>query len=180
MSNEHRNGRLARWALKMQEYNFDVLHRKGALNANADAMSRPPIAQAEGYLDPEDVGRVVAMHTFFRAHSGESTQRIAYEEGGEGSGPSVDAEMLCEICKSPERADVMILCDGCTDGYHLDCLRPALDSVPEGNWLCDGCLKTAPSSRRQTDGPPQQQVLQKWWRWQLLKTLLKIFQLSIT
>lgn len=31
MSNEHRNGRLARWALKMQEYNFDVLHRKGAL-----------------------------------------------------------------------------------------------------------------------------------------------------
>jgi len=151
MSNEHRNGRLARWALKMQEYNFDVLHRKGALNANADAMSRPPIAQAE---DPEDDGRVVVVHTFLRAHSGESTQRITYEEGGEGSGPSVDAEMVCEICKSPERADVMILCDGCTDGYHLDCLRPALDSVPEGNWLCDGCLKTASSSRRQIDGPP--------------------------
>ena len=45
MSCEHRNGRLARWALKMQEYDFDVIHRKGALNANADAMSRPPIAQ---------------------------------------------------------------------------------------------------------------------------------------
>ena len=109
----------------MQEYNFDVLHRKGALNANADAMSRPPIAQAEGYLDPEDNGRVVAVHTFLRAHPAESTQRVAYEEGGEGSGPSVDAEMVCEICNSPKRADVMILCDGCTDGYHLDCLRPS-------------------------------------------------------
>ena len=48
----------------------------------------------------------------------------------------------------------MVLCDGCIGGYHLDCLRPALDSVPEGNWLCDGCLKTASSSGRQTDGPP--------------------------
>lgn len=56
-----------------------------------------------------------ARAPFLRAHSGESTQRITYEEGGEGSGPSVDAEMVCEICKSPERADVMILCDGCTD-----------------------------------------------------------------
>ena len=124
MSNEHRNERLARWALKMQEYNSDVLHRKGALNANADAMSRPPIAQAEGYLDPEDGGRVVAEHTFLRAPSAESTQHFTYEEGGEGSGPSVDAEMVCEICKSPERADVMILWDGCTDGYYLDCSNP--------------------------------------------------------
>ena len=62
--------------------------------------------------------------------------------------------MVWEICESPERADVIIWCDGCTDGYHLDCLRPVLDSVPEGKWLCDGCLKTASSSRRQTDGPP--------------------------
>ena len=109
-------------------------------------MSRPPIAQAEDNVGPEDKGRVMVVHTFSRAHSDESIQRITYEEGGEGSGPSVDAEMVCEICKSPERADVMVLCDGCTDEYHLDCLEPALGSVPEGKWLCDGCLKTASSS----------------------------------
>ena len=94
MSTEHRNGRLARWALKMQEYNFDVVHRRGALNANADAMSRPPIAQAEDIVDPEDTRRVVVVHTCLRAPSVESTQRITYGEGGEGSGPSVDAEMV--------------------------------------------------------------------------------------
>ena len=153
MSNEHRNGRLARWALKLQEYNFEVVHRKGALNANADAMSRPPIAQAEAYGSPGDRGEAIAVHSFLRAQSDDSTQHITYEEGGEGSGPSVDAEMVCEICKSPERADVMVLCDNCTEGYHLDCLKPALNSVPEGRWLCDGCLKTASSCGRQIDEP---------------------------
>ena len=49
----------------MQDYNFDVLHRKGALNANAVAIARPPIAQAEGYIDPEDDGRVLVVHKDF-------------------------------------------------------------------------------------------------------------------
>ena len=48
----------------------------------------------------------------------------------------------------------MVLCDGCTQGFHLDCLEPELTSVPEGNWLCHECLKTACSSRRQVSGPP--------------------------
>ena len=39
-SAQYRNGRLARWALKLQPYAFTIRYRKGSLNANADALSR--------------------------------------------------------------------------------------------------------------------------------------------
>lgn len=32
-------GKLARWSLKLQTYNFDVYHKKGRLNRNVDALS---------------------------------------------------------------------------------------------------------------------------------------------
>ena len=35
-------GRLARWALLLQQYNFDIIHRPGCQNGNADALSRRP------------------------------------------------------------------------------------------------------------------------------------------
>jgi transposase InsO family protein len=42
---KHTSGRLARWALKLSEYEFTIEHRKGKLNDNADALSRPPIEE---------------------------------------------------------------------------------------------------------------------------------------
>ena len=35
-------GLLCRWALAMEEYNFQIVYRKGTLNGNADALSRRP------------------------------------------------------------------------------------------------------------------------------------------
>jgi hypothetical protein len=37
------SGRMARWILVLQEYEFDVQYRKGKENANADALSRLPV-----------------------------------------------------------------------------------------------------------------------------------------
>ncbi|KAG1661167.1 hypothetical protein FOA52_002618 [Chlamydomonas sp. UWO 241] len=57
----------------------------------------------------------------------------------------------CFVCHSPDSAypSVMLLCDGCKpDGtpcgnaYHLSCLKPALDSAPEGDWFCPSCTET--------------------------------------
>ena len=33
-------GRLARWVMDLQEYNFTIKHRAGSANQNADALSR--------------------------------------------------------------------------------------------------------------------------------------------
>jgi transposase InsO family protein len=51
------NNRLMRWALKLQEFNFIVKHRAGTKNANADALSRAPIANsAPPEYDTHDPG----------------------------------------------------------------------------------------------------------------------------
>ena len=41
-------GRLARWALTIQQYDFDIEHRAGTANGNADALSRYPFSSGQG------------------------------------------------------------------------------------------------------------------------------------
>lgn len=46
----------------------------------------------------------------------------------------------CEVCHRSNREDIMLLCDGCDGGFHMDCLVPALTEIPEGSWYCDNCF----------------------------------------
>jgi uncharacterized Zn finger protein (UPF0148 family) len=43
------------------------------------------------------------------------------------------------VCSKSDRPDVLLLCDGCDDAYHLECLRPILLFVPNGDWFCPLC-----------------------------------------
>lgn len=36
------NSKLVRWRLKLEEFDFEIIYKKGKLNSNADALSRPP------------------------------------------------------------------------------------------------------------------------------------------
>lgn len=46
----------------------------------------------------------------------------------------------CEVCNRPDREEIMLLCDHCNQGYHMDCLSPPLSEVPDGSWYCDNCV----------------------------------------
>lgn len=48
-------------------------------------------------------------------------------------------EWDCQRCGSAADDGLLLLCDGCDAAYHIYCLRPPLDRVPEGLWLCPGC-----------------------------------------
>ena len=44
---------------------------------------------------------------------------------------------ICKKCHLNEGDP--LLCDRCDDAYHLACLDPPLDAVPEGDWFCEPC-----------------------------------------
>ena len=54
----------------------------------------------------------------------------------------IPAGHSCHACGSSEREDVLLVCDSCSRGWHLDCLQPPLSSVPEADpWCCPTCME---------------------------------------
>ncbi|KAK3100349.1 hypothetical protein FSP39_018534 [Pinctada imbricata] len=51
-NNKDASGRLGRWSLFLQSYNFDIVHRAGSKN-NADALSRRPYSECTTQEDPK-------------------------------------------------------------------------------------------------------------------------------
>lgn len=51
--------------------------------------------------------------------------------------------MPCEICATnyDNDDDTLLLCDSCNLGYHIDCLSPKLEQVPQGDWFCPSCVE---------------------------------------
>ena len=45
----------------------------------------------------------------------------------------------CNVCLSALGDQSMLVCDGCDELYHMHCLDPPLNTVPEGDWFCDAC-----------------------------------------
>lgn len=54
-----------------------------------------------------------------------------------------DAEVEdCVVC-GRNGEDTMIECDECLGGFHLRCLNPPLEEVPDGDWMCSTCAALA-------------------------------------
>ncbi|KAG4401554.1 hypothetical protein AAZX31_02G013000 [Glycine max] len=74
---------------------------------------------------------------------------------------SRDDDIICKVCGSRDRGDVMLICGdesgsvGCGIGTHIDCCDPPLTAVPEEDWFCPKCSSTRncsnkPSKRKKT------------------------------
>jgi len=50
--------------------------------------------------------------------------------------------MVCEKCKGGHYEDKIILCDRCDKGWHMFCLSPPIETVPDGEWVCPSCISS--------------------------------------
>ncbi|KAI9010124.1 chromatin remodelling complex Rsc7/Swp82 subunit-domain-containing protein [Hyaloraphidium curvatum] len=60
---------------------------------------------------------------------------------------------LCCVCKEAGDDENLLLCDACDRGYHLGCLVPKPDSLPEGSWLCPLCAVCHTCGRKSEQKP---------------------------
>jgi len=74
-----------------------------------------------------------------RSLNGRIVRKIAVENRNVLAEDEQPEPASCSVCGLSDREDVMLLCDGCDTGYHLDCLDPPLYSVPYGDWFCSVC-----------------------------------------
>ena len=48
---------------------------------------------------------------------------------------------VCVVCKKTDSPELIVLCDGCDEEFHIGCLSPPLKAVPEGDWFCNNCME---------------------------------------
>jgi hypothetical protein len=50
--------------------------------------------------------------------------------------------MICLICGNTYDDDdvKLIICDECNEGFHVYCLDPPLEEIPEDSFFCKECL----------------------------------------
>ena len=120
------SGMLARWAMKLQEFDMEIRHRPGHKHTNADAMSRPPIAPMPVPTAMVAVGEAVPRST---GDASPPSVRISYGSASEEEGeeqtqpwptqdqdPPVSPNLACEVCHQPDQEAVMLVCSGCDKG----------------------------------------------------------------
>jgi hypothetical protein len=62
MTNDKLTGKLVRWVLTLQEYEFKVIHRPGITHQNADTMSQRPVTTSEDFLEArQDFDQIPAI-----------------------------------------------------------------------------------------------------------------------
>ena len=79
-------------------------------------------------------------HMAVRPHSADAGSAV------EADAVDLTEDTACKVCGSTENDAEMLLCERCDRGYHLGCLSPKLNAIPEDDWYCPKCPK-CPSSK---------------------------------
>jgi RNase H-like domain found in reverse transcriptase/Integrase zinc binding domain/PHD-finger/Integrase core domain len=124
------NSKLERWAMQLQEYDFDVQYIQGSTNVVADYLSRPSeitVEQADGTRVSVPSGVAGGLVHCSSAWPSEAAKQSDFDS------------VVCDICQDPGGFDNMVICPGCNRCMHLRCVMPPMSTVPTGEWLCPGC-----------------------------------------
>jgi len=77
------------------------------------------------------------LGTFKKSAHYRVLKTVCVEEREAKMAKSVHGVDECAVCGD---GGSLIICDACEGEYHISCLVPRLQSVPEGSWDCDECV----------------------------------------
>ncbi len=70
----------------------------------------------------------------------QQTRVLDGEMDAEADEVVITPDLMCSVCERPDDEENMLVCD-CKKGFHIYCLNPPLEKVPDGDWLCPKCAK---------------------------------------
>ena len=73
---------------------------------------------------------------------GDDPEPASQDHANDNDDVVIDRDLMCSLCQSPEDDANMLVCD-CKRGFHIYCISPPLDAVPEGEWKCPICTEAA-------------------------------------
>jgi len=53
----------------------------------------------------------------------------------------VFASLRCVLCGQTSGVTTMLICDKCSQGWHIGCLMPLMEEMPVGKWFCPRCTQ---------------------------------------
>ncbi|WFD23259.1 histone acetyltransferase [Malassezia equina] len=68
---------------------------------------------------------------------------------------------ICEVCLDKGDDEQIMFCDRCDRGWHLYCLRPALEKPPRGLWYCPLCKPPKAVGTPKRSGSPRKEEPKK-------------------
>ena len=99
-------------------------HRKD-LNAVAKKMNK-------------SMGNVMTYYLGSYKHSDDyRLLKLVCQQEKEKAEDEVPDNDICRLCREGGH---LLVCDSCDLAYHTECLKPAIEKVPDGEWNCDYCL----------------------------------------
>lgn len=99
-------------------------------------------------IDRLEFDRIIVLDTYERRNVvrevridlASSKKELVLDDENDVMVVEADDVTNCQVCNNSDREDIMLLCDSCNHGYHMDCLDPPLSVIPEGSWYCDNCF----------------------------------------
>ena len=63
----------------------------------------------------------------------------------------------CQICQGKFEPEKQLICESCECFFHIYCLNPPLDSIPDNDWFCSNCeTKTVLENESSEESPKNQ------------------------
>ena len=116
MTTKDLSGKLARWSLVLQEYDFSIEYRKILRHGNVDALSRSRQVSLQSNFVQPIMPMFVTQFTESKA-----------------------ALIRCKSCNGTDQTNNFINCDVCEDARHTSCLEPPLTAQTTDFYTCSRC-----------------------------------------